>query len=306
MTNFTPTTDAYAIPTVIAQEMLRVFPGYLNLAKFVSKDTDWTGKEFASYGDTLNITKPGDLSVKTKTSNTEMVDQSPSLSKVSVTLNRHKYISILDEDIAKMLRKPDTQRRYAQKMAIALAQDVESYLLSLHADIPETITFDMSSETTIEASFLAIRKWFADKMVPLEEVKGHFASTKLVNKLLTVAKYTSGDYQANTGAIQSGVIRRQYGIDTFESQFIQPTGSPVTYHGIATTREGMVLVNRPMPLDGNGKGAMQTNLVDPNTGLSVRLTESYSHGNLGTRYSLDFLYGGAICDTNQIVEIEHT
>lgn len=302
--NFTPTTDANAIPTVVAQEMLRVFPGYLNLAKFVSKDTDWTGTDFARYGDTLNITKPGALEVKTKLPNTEMVDQAPNLDKVSVTLNRHKYISILDEDITKMLRKPDTQQRYAEKMAIALAQEVEQFLFGLHADIDNTVTWDNTSATTIEESFLAIRSHFARKLVPLEERKGFFADTSIVDKLLTVPKYTSGDYQANKDAVEKGVIRRQYGIETFESQFVQNSGSPVTRHNIATTREGMVLVNRPMVLDGNGKGVMQTNLQDPNSGLTIRLSESYSHGGLGSRYSLDFLYGGAICDQDQILEVE--
>lgn len=303
-TSFTPTTDAAAIPTIIAQEVIKQFPGYMNLAKFVSNDVDWTGQDFGTYGETLDIVKPGTLTVKTKTPGTQMESQAPTADKISVTLNRHKYIDVIDEDITKMLRKPNLQIDYAQRMAIELAQDVEEYLLGLHASIPETLTWDNTSAATIEASFLAIRSWFAKHKIPLQMAKGLFVDTSIVDKLLTIDKYTSGDYQGEKAAIRDGAIRRTYRIDTYETQMIQLSGSPVCYHNVATTKFGMVLVNRPMPLDGNGKGVMQRNMADPNTGLTFRLTEGYSHGDLGSRFTIDLLYGGAICDTNQIVEVE--
>ena len=302
--SFTPTTNAVAIPTIIAQEVIRLFPGYMGLAKFISKDTDWTGRDFATMGQTLDIVKPGALTVSTKTAGTPMVTQAPTATKVSVSLNRHKYIDVLEEDITRMLQKPDLQAAYARNMAIALAEDVETYLLGLHADIQNTVTWSSASEAAIESSFLAIRSKFSRNKIPLALEKGFFADTSIVDKLLTVTKYTSGDFQANAGAIGAGAIRRQYGIDTFESQLIQVSGSPVAYHNIATTPYGMVLVNRPMPLDGNGKGVHQTNMMDPNTGISFRLTEGYSHGDLGSRFTLDVLYGGAVVDQNHIVEVE--
>lgn len=303
MANFTPTTDANAIPTVIAQEVIRQLPGYMGLAKFVSKDTDWTGTDFRSYGDTLDIVKPGSLTVQTKTPGTEMTSQAPTADKISISLNRHKYIDVLDEDITKLLRKPNLQEEYAMRMAIELAEDIEKYLLGLHASISETVSWDNTSADTIEASYLAIRSWFARKKIPQQMEKMFYADTSIVDKLLTIDKYTSGDY-SDKGAIRDGVIRKVYGIQTFESQLIQTSGSPVARHNVALTKFGMVLVNRPMPLDGNGRGALQTIMVDPNTGLSFRLTESYSHSNLGTRFSIDVLYGGGIADTNHIVEVE--
>ena len=302
-TTFTPTTDANAIPTIIAQEVIRQFPGYMNLAKFVSKDTDWTGQDFRNYGDTLDIVKPGSLTVKTKTPGTEMESQAPTADKISVSLDRHKYIDVIDEDITKMLRKPNLQEEYAMRMAIELAEDVEEYLLGLHANVPNTLTWNNTSAATIETSFLAIRSFFARKKVPVQMRKGFFADTTIIDKLLTIDKYTSDDF-TQKGAIAEGAIRKVYSIETYESQLVQTSGSPVTRHNVATTPFGMVLVNRPMPLDGNGKGVMQRSFVDPNTGLAFRLTEGYSHGNLGMRFTIDLLYGGAVADTNQIVEVE--
>jgi len=301
--SFTPTTDANAIPTVIAQEMIRVLPANMGAAKFVSKDNDWSGKDFASYGDTLTIDKPGDVTVKTKTPGTPMVSQNPALSKISVTLNKHVYIDVLHEDITKLLRKPDTQKSYANSMAIKIAEHVEAYLFSLHASVVHTVTFDHSSEATIDTSMRNLRSKFSRLKVPQNEEKVLFADTSLVDRLLSVTKYTSRDYTEGR-AIMDGALMKIYNNNIFESQLIPSTGSPVAYHNFAMTKFGMVLVNRPMPLDGNGKGVLQTTMTDPFTGLSFRLTEGYSHGDLGSRFTIDVLFGAALCDTDQVIELE--
>ena len=306
MPNFTPTTNANAIPTVIAQEVIRLFPSYMNLAKFVSRDTDWTGQDFANYCDTLDIVKPGALTVKTKTAGTPMETQAPNADKIQVTLNQHKYIDVLEEDITKLLQKPNLQAAYARNMAIKLAEEVESYLFSLHPSVDETITFDATSATTVEESFLAIRSWFARHKVPQTMPKAAFLDTSIIDELLKIDKYSRGDYVGNTEAINLGAIRRIYNVNVFESQLVPSSGSPVTRHNLATTEFGLVLVNRPLPLDGNGKGVRQTNMVDPATGLAFRLTEGYSHGDLGSRFTVDVVYGAALADETQVVEVEST
>lgn len=302
--SFTPTTNANAIPTVIAQETLKLLAANMGLAKFVSKDTDWTGKDFATYGDTLVIDRPGSLVVKKKTPGTPMVLQNPNTDKVQVTLNQHDYIDVLQEDITKLLQKPDMQAAYARNMAIKLAEGVESYLFSLHPSLTVTETFDYTSATTIENSFLKIRSRFSRFKVPQNETKFCFLDTSVIDKLLAVEKYTRGDYIGNTEAVELGAIRRIYNINIFETQLSPYTGSPGAYHGLALTRYGLVLVNRPMPLDGNGKGVRQTIMTDPNTGLSIRLTEGYSHGDLGSRFTMDLLYGAAVADNQQVFEVE--
>lgn len=303
MANFTPTTNAYAIPTVIAQEVLKLLPANLGLAKFVSKDVDWTGQDFARYGDTLQITKPGDLSVLTKTPGTAMTTQNANLSKISVTLNQHKYIDVLEEDVTKLLQKPQMQQEYARNMAIKLAEDIETYLFNLHPSITNTVTFDGTSTTTIDASMRNLRSRFSRLKVPQSEAKVLFAETSVIDKLLTVTQYTSRDY-AEGRAIMDGALMKIYNNNIFESQLVQATGSPVAWHNLALTRYGIVLVNRPMPVDGNGKGVRQTIMTDPGTGLAMRLTEGYSHGDLGSRFTIDVLYGASIGDVNQIIEVE--
>ena len=303
MGNFTPTTNAAAIPTVIAQEVLKLLSANLGLARFVSKDVDWTGKDFANYGDILKITRPGDLTVQTKTPGTPMTSQSPNLSSVTVTMNQHKYIDVLEEDVTKLLQKPNLQMEYARNMAIKLTEDVESYVFSLHPSISVVETFTASTEATIETSMRNIRSRFSRLKVPQNEEKMLFADVSVIDKLLSVAKFTSRDYTEGR-QIMEGALMKIFNINIFESQLVPSTGSPVAYHNLALTKYGAVIVNRPMPTDGNGKGVLQTVMVDPGTGLSIRLTEGYSHGDLGSRFTIDLLYGAGLADTNQIIEVE--
>lgn len=304
MANFTPTTNAVAIPTIIAQEVVKLFPGYLNLAKFVSKDTDWTGSDFQTFGNTLDIVKPGSISSQTKTPGSNYTNQAATATKLSVTLDQHKYVSLLEEDITKMLQKPDLQQAYARNAAIKLAEEVEQFLFGLHPSAVYTETFDATSATTIEASFLRIRSRFARNKVPQSMLKAAFLDTSIIDKLLTVEKYSRGDYIGNTEAVNMGAIRRIYNINIFESQVVPTTGSPVAYHSAALTPYGMVLVNRPMPLDGNGKGVRMNNFQDPLTGLTFRLTEGYDLDAGGLVIRLELVYGGAIADNTQYIEVE--
>lgn len=304
MPNFTPTTNAQAIPTIIAQEVIRKLPANLGLARFVSKDSDWTGKDFANYGDTLNIVKPGDLTAGLKTPGTPVTVQSATATKINVTLNQHGYITILQEDITKLLQKPDMQEAYAERMSIVLAEQIEAAGFALHPSITNTVTFSpVTTEAEIDTAFRALRSKFARLKVPQNEAKMAFLDTSVIDKLLSVTKYTSGDY-VNNKAIIEGAINRIHGINNFETQLAPYTGSPGAYHGIATTKWGMVLASRPMPLDGNGRGVQQTIITDPGTGLSFRLTQGYDQNNLGVQMTLDVLYGWAIADVNQVIEVE--
>lgn len=302
-TSFTPTTNANAIPTVIAQEVIRLLPANLGIAKFVSRDTDWTGQDFASYGDTLNIVKPGSLVAKKKTPGTPTVTQNPSDDKIQVKLDQHAYIDILQEDITKLLQKPDMQQAYAQRMSVTLAEQIESDVFSIHPSITNVVTWNRTDAAAVEASFLALRAKFARLKVPQGEQKGVFFDTSIITDLLANQKYSSGDY-VDSKVMAEGAIRRIYAMNIFESQLVPTSGSPVAYHNIATTPWGIVLVNRPMPLDGNGRGVRQTTMIDPGTGLAFRMTEGYSQGDLGVRMTLDTLYGYGIGDVNQIIEVE--
>lgn len=294
------TTDAVFIPTIIAQKALQRFPAYLNLARTVSKDSDWTT---ATAGATIQVPKTGAVSANDKTAGVNFTKQNPTGTNVSVTLNKHKEVTFTIDDVTKVLDNQDTQARYAEDGAIALAEAVEASLAALHPSITNTISWDRTSETTIDNSLLKIRKFFTDQKVPKTEQKNLYVDATVFNDLLSVQKYTNQSWRGTQNTVAEGQMIRTYGFDIFESQMIETTGSPVSYHNLAYTRGGLILASRPLPRP-EGFGGNFAVINDPSIGLSLR-TLFWYNADLGAhQLTIDLLYGVNVLDTRRVLEVE--
>lgn len=294
------TTNAVFIPTIIAQKCIQRFPAFLNLARTVSRDSDWAT---ATQGQTIQIPKTGAVVANDKVAGNNFTKQNPTGTNVSVTLNKHKEVTITIDDVTKVLENQDTQQRYADDGAIALAESVETALAQLHPSLTNTITFNRSSATTIDTSMLLIRKFFTDQKVPQLEQRYLYVDGTMFNDLLSVDKYTRYDARGDAGAITEGQIIRTYGIEIHESQMIETTGSPVAYHNLAYTKNALVVASRPLPTP-VGFGGKYAVINDPSIGLSLR-TLFWYNADLGAhQLTLELLFGVAVIDQRRIVEVE--
>ena len=175
------TTNAVFIPTIIAQKCLQRFAGYTNLARTVSRDSDW---DTAQVGDKIQVPKTGAVVANDKTVGENFTKQNPTGTNVEVTLDTHKEVTFTIDDVTKVMENQDTQMKYAEDGAIALAEALESALLNLHSSIENTVSWDRSSDATIDASMLAIRKFFSDQKVPKLEQRHFYADGTVFNDLL--------------------------------------------------------------------------------------------------------------------------
>jgi len=75
----------------------------------------------------------------------------------------------------------------------------------------------------------------------------------------------------------------------FRSQFVQKTGSPLTTHNIAFTKDALGLVVRrlPQPLPGTGAIAEYAELGN----FGMRVVMSYQPNTLAQQFTVDMLYG---------------
>lgn len=294
------TTNAVFIPTIIAQKCLQRFPSYLNLARTVSRDSDWAT---ASVGQTIYVPKTGAVSANDKTAGNTYTKQNPTGTNVSVTLNKHKEVTFTIDDVTKVLENQDTQTKYAEDGAIALAEAVETSLADLHPSLTSTITWDRSSATTIDSSLLKIRKWFTDQKVPKGEQRNMYVDSTVFNDLLAQQKYTDQSWRGQNNTVAEGQMIRTYGFDIWESQMIAVTGSPVAYHNLAYTKNGIVLASRPLP-NPQGFGGRYAVVNDSSIGLSLR-TLFWYNADLGAhQLTIDLLYGVAVLDPRRVLEIE--
>lgn len=295
------TTNAKFIPTIIAQKALGRFGSYMNLAKTVSRDFEWTP---ATVGETIRVPKRGAVVANDKVAGSEFTLQNPTATDVSVTLNKHKEVTLLIDDVTAVLENQNTLDGYAEDAGIALAEAVETEIASLHSSLTNTITFNASSSTTKDTSMLNIRKFFTDQKVPKLEQRYLYADASLINELLEEDKYARADAIGKAGVIETGALMNIYGLNIFESQLIQTSGSPVAYHNIAYTKNAFILATRPLPQVPTGFGAVSTVIQDPDTNVGVRVVSSWDTALGGMKITLDLLFGVSVLDQRRVVEVE--
>lgn len=294
------TTNAVFIPTIISNKCLQRLASYFQVAKTVSKDSDWTT---ASQGQTIQVAKTGAVQANNKTAGQNFTKQNPTGTNVDVVLDQHKEVTFTLDDVTKVLENQDTQARYADDGAIAIAEAVENSLLALHPSVENTKTWDRTSATTVDNSLLAIRKYFTDQKVPVLEQKYFVCEPRIYNDLLGQQKYTDASWRGQNDAVDEGRMLKVYGILISESQLIPVTGSPVAYHNLAYARNGLVLASRPLARP-DGFGGRFSIVNDANIGISVR-TLFWYNADLGAhQLTIDLLYGVAVLDQRRVLEVE--
>lgn len=306
------TTNAQFIPTIIAQKALGRFASYMNLARTVSRDTDWTP---ATVGKVISVPKRGAVTASSKSAGSNVSVQNPTATNINVTLNNHYESTIAIDDVTAVLQNQDTMSGYADDMAIALVEQVEQSIAALHPSITNTVTWNRTSATTIDASMLAIRKFFSDQKVPkLEEKYGYFDST-VINDLLGVDKFTRYDALGQTA---NAIINGQsdaaigqnslkiYNVNCFETQNAPYTGSPGSFHNLVYTKNAFILASRPLPGVPGGFGAVSETVIDPDVQMGIRVVSSYDPNLLAMQLTIDVLWGISILDTRRVLEVEST
>jgi hypothetical protein len=150
---------------------------------------------------------------------------------------------------------------------------------------------------------LAIRKFFVDQKVPKAEQHYFQCDSTVFNDFLSTDKFSRYDANGQQGQITQGKMIPAYGFEIFESQAIPTSGSPVAYHNIAYTRNGLVLANRPLPKP-QGFGGYYAVVNAPGVGLSLRSMLWYDPEIKNHVISLDLVYGVGILDTRRVLEVE--
>jgi len=295
------TTNAQMIPTIIAQKALAKFGSYMNLAKTVARDFEFTA---AKEGAVLSIPKRGTLTANDKVAGSEFTPQNPTATNVTVTLDKHKEVTIILDDVTAVLENQNSLEGYAEDAAIALAESVETALSALHPSLTNTVTFDATSDATKDASILGVRKFFSDQKVPKLEQKYAYVDSTVINELLEVDKFARADALGKAGVIEDGALLNIYGINFFESQNVGMSGSPVAYHNMVYTKNAFILASRPLPDVPAGYGAVSVVINDPNINLGIRVVSSYDAKLGGMQITLDLLFGVAILDQRRVVELE--
>lgn len=287
--------------TIIAQEGLRQLRKELVMTKRINRDYD---SEVASYGKTVQVPVFGSLTANDKTPGSGVTTQNLTSSSVPVTLNKHKEVTFVIEDIDRALSRGDLLSGYGASAVKALAEKVEDDIFALYSGLSQEIG---TAGTDVTAALIrTARKTLQDANAPRSD-RTLVLSTKDLNALMAadsqflLAVQNKGD----NSALAEGIIGRYMGFDVMESTAVPVTaGSPDKTHNLAFHKDAFGIVCRP--LDTNipaNMGAVASIAQDPESGLAIRTILSYDADQLGVKVTMDILYGVAELRDTMGVEV---
>lgn len=300
MANYLTTTqNDYFIPEIVANQLLGALGSYLNLGRTVTRDSELTT---ANEGDVINVAKRGSLSANDKAQGSDVTVQQPSLSRVQVTLDKHKEVTIGEEDYTRSLQPGSTLPGYVDDAVIALGEAIETALANLWPDLSATFNNDASSDKLQD--LIDARTAMVKNKVPQTARKYAYLNPDFVGALLKASAFLDPKIIPNNNALTEGAVGRAAGFDVFEGQLVATSGSPKTFRNMVYTRNAMVLATRPLPQPDASLGVQSASVLDAN-GIALRVLRSYNANQLATQITVDVLFGVAALDARQGGVIDH-
>ena len=301
MPSITSANVANAIVKLVAVDALPALMGNLVMGNLVNRDYEPT---LAQAGDTVNVPIPPVLVANNIAEGGTVQTQNPNIGNAQIVLNTHLEASFQIPDVTKVLAVPDLLKLYMQPAVVALAQQIETSLLSLYsqftANTPVGTTATPLTEEVIDSAETAL----FSAMVPPSANKYLVVDSNSYSALRQIPRfsefYTAGE--AGLKALIDGTVGKMKDFYIFRSQFIPYTGSgPVTTHNLAFTKDAIGLVVRRLPQPLPGTGAIAEYAEMGNFGL--RVVMSYQPNTLAQQFTVDVLYGCAVLRNGFAVQV---
>lgn len=226
MANTIDVTQAqYFIPEIWANSALAILRQNIVATPRVSRDSDVAA---FSRGDVLHIPYPGTLAASDKTAGNEYALAQPTgETEVQVTLNKHKAVSVVVEDIVRAQASQDVMARYSEAAAIAIAEQIETDLIT---ELQTATKVSGSYGTDVDAAALRTAwKTMTDNRCPEDgrsialatsDAVTIMGDSSLVNFLQVSRAQATAEGPRSLGSL--------YGFDLFPTQFISEAGANVT------------------------------------------------------------------------------
>lgn len=271
------------IATIIAAQALGYLKANTVMARLVARDWD---NDVATHGQVISIPYGGSLSVNDKADDATVTKQVVEDAVYQVTLNKHKEITFIIEDIARALARPDWLMRYMQDGLMVMAEQIDSDLTALYSGFSQTI--DASSGLG-EDDFRGARRLLNAAKAPLGQ-RYAVLHEDAEYEALGIERIVNRDYAESLGRMAADAFTGRFGgFDIFMDQKIAVS---TTCKNLFFQRNAMVLATRPLPNDAARFGGA-TQVVMNEDGMGLRVTMSYDTDYLGPKVTIDVLYGVA-------------
>ena len=271
------------IATIVAANALGALRANTVLARLVNRDWE---NEVASYGQTVNIISRGALTAQDKAEGSAVTLQQPTDSKVQLTLNKHKEVSILMEDLVRMLNRPDQFAGFIADAVTVIAEQIDADIAGLYSGLSQSVN---ALAGLSESHFRSARRLLNAAKAPMSQ-RYAVLNEDADYEFLGIEKVVNSEYAQSLGNAAAGAFMGRFmGFDVFMDQKIVTASSEGK--NLAFHRNAFVAAFRPMALAAPGLGVQQVTMDED--GIGLRVTRSYSPTYLGEQVTIDILYGVA-------------
>ena len=292
MAAITSSNVANAIVKLVAADALPALMGNLVMGNLVNRDYE---PSLAQAGDTINVPIPPTLTAHNLSEGSTVLTQNPNLDNAQIVLSTHAEATFLIPDVTKILAVPDLLKLYMQPAVVALAEKIETDLLSLYASFTANTAVGTGGTPITEAVVDSAETSLFAAKVPANAAKYLVVDPGTYSTLRQIPRFSEFNTAGEAGlrALVDGAVGKMKDFYIFRSQFVSKTGtSPVTTHNLAFARDAIGLVVRrlPKPLPGTGAIAEYAELGN----FGMRVTMSYQPNTLAQQFTVDVLYGSGI------------
>ncbi len=283
---------ANAIVKLVAADALPALVGNLVMGNLVNRDYEPT---LAQAGDTVNIPISPTLVANNIAEGGTVQTQSPNVGNSQIVLNTHAEATFQIPDVTKILAVPDLLSIYMRPAVVAIAQKIESDLMSLYAGFTSNTPVGTAGAALTESAVDLAETALFNAKLPASEGKYLVVDGTTYSQLRQIPRFSEFQTAGEAGlrALVDGSVGKIKDFFVFRSQFVQKTGSaPVTTNNIAFAKNaiGLVIRRLPQPLPGTGAIAEYAELGN----FGMRVIMSYQPNPLAQQFTVDVLYGAAV------------
>ena len=283
-----------AIPKMVAADVLPAVIGNLVMGNLVNRNYDGA---LAQSGDVINISIAPVLTANNIAETGSVTNQNKSLGNAQLTLNKHIEASFAIPDVTQVFTRPDLVKTYFDSAVKAVAEQIETDLLNVYAQLTYNTAAGTANQTITEAAIDTAETALFTAKVPANTPKYLVLSGTAYGAARQLGRFseyqTIGAGEADN-PILTGQVLQIKGMPTFRSQYVAKVST--TTYNMVFARDAIGLVIRTLPVVPAGMGAIQENVPYGNFGM--RFTMSYVPGQLQAQFTVDALYGCGVIRNN--------
>jgi len=280
----TTTTDQHFIPEIWADGIYKFFERKTVFRGLIDDYSALIGGK--GYGDVIHIPEMSLISASDKSAGADVSYDATATTETQLTINKHKYVAKLFEDVAMIQSEADLVEKYSRMMGESLARQVDADIWSELDGLNQSQA--LSADDTLTASvFESVLATLGEQDIPYMDgecamVVNPTLFADILNPSTGIAQYFIRNDAVGEGnrGLRSGLVGSLYGIDVYMSNTVSTGGTATTIPGAVFHKSACVI-------------AVQND---------VRVQSEYSIDALGTKVVSDLLYGVKLIDDSDNIK----